>query len=60
MWWTLLYKTGLIVVLLIVFTSMLRLGKLLERVDTDDQGTVGIAWIQELLFFLIVVYLLVK
>ena len=60
MWWTLLYKIGLIVVLLIVFTSMLRLGKLLERVDTDDQGTVGIAWIQELIFFLIVIYLLVK
>ena len=60
MWWTLIYKIVLIALLLVVFTTMLRLVKLLERVDTDDQGTVGIAWIQELLFFLIVVYLLVK
>ncbi len=60
MWWTLIYKIVLIALLLVVFTTMLRLVKLLDRVDTDDQGTLGIAWLQELIFFLIVVYLLIK
>ena len=58
--WMLLYKVALIIVLLIVFATMRRLAKMLDKVDATEQGTLSIAWLQELIFFFIVIYLLVK